>query len=306
MIPVRGVCVFKPTDNFMSRQENPRAPLVDTTRLPALKVILADDNPVNQRLLSCQLEYLGLQAVVSSDGMEAVASVKNGDGVLVLMDCQMPEMDGFDAARAIREWEQGEGRPPIPIIAVTANATGGDAERCLAAGMSAYLSKPVEFDKLHEMLARWLPALPEEELKETSGHAVESPGSREVIPNKEDVDCSLINESQLHACLTGDPATDAELVHLAMHECHEMLERLGNACRDGADAAWRLAAHRGRGSCGTMGFVKLAELLHEAEFDELSREARSLLLTRLHQAHLDTEKALQTLGHATSVIEKVQ
>ena len=107
-----------------------------TTRL-----LLAEDNPVNQRVLGNQLEYLGLEVVPCVNGLEAVARVKAGEGVLVLMDCEMPEMDGYEASRKIREWERANKRAPIPIIAVTAHVMAGALEQCLECGMSSYLDR---------------------------------------------------------------------------------------------------------------------------------------------------------------------
>jgi CheY-like chemotaxis protein len=109
-----------------------------------LRVLVAEDNPVNQMLAVRMLQKLGHEATVVPDGRAAVAAVEAEAFDLVLMDVQMPEMDGFAAAAAIRQHEAGApGRPRIPIIALTAHALKGDREQCLAAGMDDYLSKPL-------------------------------------------------------------------------------------------------------------------------------------------------------------------
>ena len=118
-------------------------------------MLVAEDNPVNQRVAVRMLERLGLGADVAADGAEAVQSFGRQPYAAVLMDCQMPELDGFEATARIRARE-GTGRH-TPIIAMTASAMRGDRERCLAAGMDDYVSKPVTIESLRTVLERWLP-----------------------------------------------------------------------------------------------------------------------------------------------------
>ncbi len=119
-------------------------------------VLLAEDNPVNQQVARRLLEKLGLQPDIASDGAEAVSATASKSYDLVLMDCQMPVLDGIAATAAIRERESG-GEMRLPIIALTANAMQGDRDRCIAAGMDDFLSKPVRPSDLRTVLARWLP-----------------------------------------------------------------------------------------------------------------------------------------------------
>jgi two-component system, sensor histidine kinase and response regulator len=119
------------------------------------RVLVAEDNLVNQKVAVRTLEMLGCQAEVAENGALAVEAFKQRDFDVVLMDCQMPVLDGFEAARHIRALERAGRR--VPIIAVTANAMQGDRERCLQAGMDDYLPKPVTMATLDEVLRRWLP-----------------------------------------------------------------------------------------------------------------------------------------------------
>ena len=131
-------------------------PLALTRRAgPGPRVLIAEDNPVNQRVAVRLLEHLGIRADVASDGNEAIESLTRQSYALVLMDCQMPELDGFEATARIRSGETLDGQ--IPIIAMTASAMQGDRERCLAAGMNDYVSKPVRIDDLRPVIERWLP-----------------------------------------------------------------------------------------------------------------------------------------------------
>jgi PAS domain S-box-containing protein len=118
------------------------------------RVLLAEDNPVNQRLAVRMLEKLGVQVEVAANGREAVDLCAREHFDLVLMDCQMPEMDGFEATGRLRE-DEGQGAEHTPIVALTANAMAGDRERCLEAGMDDYLSKPISQDALGSMIRRW-------------------------------------------------------------------------------------------------------------------------------------------------------
>src|SRR6266849_3243890 len=120
-----------------------------------LRVLLAEDNPVNQLLASRLLEKRGHRVVVAANGREALAAMEKESYDIVLMDIQMPEMDGLEATAAIREKEKGSGIHQ-PVIAMTAHAMKGDRERCLAGGMDGYLSKPIRLQELDELLETYV------------------------------------------------------------------------------------------------------------------------------------------------------
>ena len=131
----------------------------------AARVLVVEDNRVNQEICSAMLRALGCEADLASDGRAGVEAAFSGHYDIVLMDCQMPVMDGFEAATTIRAREaelnaesRASGQPPrrVPIVALTANAMQGDRERCIAAGMDDYLAKPFKKEQLRAILEPWL------------------------------------------------------------------------------------------------------------------------------------------------------
>jgi CheY-like chemotaxis protein len=138
----------RPTDGLVSLSGQ----LIEGARRQ-LRVLLAEDNVINQKLAVRLLEKQGHLVTVANDGREAVAAVQAAAFDVVLMDVQMPNMSGLEAAAAIRSGERGTGRH-LPIIAITAHAMRGDEEHCLEAGMDGYISKPIQPDHMMEVIAR--------------------------------------------------------------------------------------------------------------------------------------------------------
>jgi CheY-like chemotaxis protein len=120
-------------------------------------VLMVDDHPTNRALLVRQANALGYAAESAENGIEALEQWKSGRFAIVITDCNMPEMNGYELARSIRRLEAANGGNRVPIIACTANALGGEAETCLAAGMDDYLAKPVDLSELLKKLNAWLP-----------------------------------------------------------------------------------------------------------------------------------------------------
>jgi two-component system sensor histidine kinase/response regulator len=136
-----------------------------------VRVLVAEDNPVNQRVVRLQLERLGHTVRMVADGREALDAIATSAFDLLFLDCQMPILDGFETARAVRGLEERESARRLPIVALTANALQEERDRCLAAGMDDYLAKPVSEQDLERMIDRWVPAAG------ATGQAGGSPGS---------------------------------------------------------------------------------------------------------------------------------
>ncbi|MEN8254140.1 MAG: response regulator [Verrucomicrobiota bacterium] len=132
--------------------DSPEWPQVDS----GIKILVAEDNEINQMVVVEMVTVFGCRHECVANGKEAVAAIKGGDYDLVLMDCQMPVMDGYEAARAIREWEAAGNHGRIPVVALTAHAMKGDREACMNAGMDDYLTKPVDQEELLRCLHKWI------------------------------------------------------------------------------------------------------------------------------------------------------
>lgn len=176
-------------------------------------VLLVDDHPVNRMLLVRQVRTLGYAAQTADDGVQALELWKSGRFGLVITDCHMPHMDGYELARSIRALESDAGRERVPIVACTANALQGEAEACLAAGMDDFLVKPVELAQLTEKLDRWLP-LP---LAPSPPAAAAAAGSSpQAAPS-----VSPIDQALLTATCGGDAAVVAEVLAAFRRTCED-------------------------------------------------------------------------------------
>lgn len=150
LVRVSGVDRQEPSAAKLPGGEEKKLPLAGK------RVLLVEDNPVNQLICREMLGQLGLVVEIAGNGREALRALENKCFDLALMDCQMPEMDGYEATRAIRERERGERRTRLPIVALTANAMPGDREKCLETGMDDYMVKPFQYKELKTLLGRWL------------------------------------------------------------------------------------------------------------------------------------------------------
>ena len=161
--------VSSPGESAKSREEKPTrkakpvtsAPAAPATESdgPSTKVLIVDDNLVNQKLSAKFLQKLGCDVKVVDNGAKAVDQVKEQGFDIIFMDCQMPVMDGYEATKSIRDLGDAS-RSGIPVVAMTANAMAGDRERCLAAGMNDYITKPFKLADFKGMLSTWVEKSP--------------------------------------------------------------------------------------------------------------------------------------------------
>ncbi|MEB0133709.1 ATP-binding protein [Actimicrobium sp. CCC2.4] len=233
-------------------------------------LLLVEDNLINQKLAVHQLSQMGYAVDVASNGQEALDALATVPYALVLMDCQMPVMDGFEATRRIRQSEQAGGGH-IQIVAMTANAMQGDRERCLEAGMDDYLSKPIRRELLADMLAQRLP--------------VAAAGAATPVLEAAAVSVSaplLLDMRRLHDMFEDDVDAQHGMLDLFLSTTPPIFSQLGSAI---ASADFRQAGalcHRLVGSSATLGMDELAGLARSA--DRASHAGDLPRLKQLHEA----------------------
>jgi len=218
-------------------------------------VLLAEDNPANQRLAMAQLERLGFQVEIAGNGVRALDAYSNHPDRfdLILMDCQMPVMDGFEATSRIREFEINLSRH-IPIVAMTANALQGDREACIQAGMDEYLSKPVTIDNLNRILKILV------ETKQVNTPPESSPDPHTYDP----LDRKIINGlRELQA--EGEPDFLTELIDLFLEDSGILMDEMKVGLESFDMGMVRQAAHTLKGSGGSLGASQLVNLCSEME-----------------------------------------
>ncbi len=217
-------------------------------------VLVAEDSPINLQVTLGMLEKLGFAADVAANGREAVMAFERRQYVAVLMDCQMPVMDGYAAAAEIRRREPAEAR--TPIIAVTAHALSGDRERCLAAGMDDYIAKPVRLDTLAQTLRRWI--VPPGAY--AGGQVTGALGPPAVGPAALD-EAAIERLRALGA--DADGALVDQIVELFGDQAREHVHELRQAAGGGdAERLWR-AAHTLKGEAGALGAVRAHDICAE-------------------------------------------
>jgi CheY-like chemotaxis protein/HPt (histidine-containing phosphotransfer) domain-containing protein len=242
------------------------------------RILLAEDNEVNQKLAVAVLEKFGYRVEVVVDGREAVNAVARGGYDLVLMDCQMPELDGYAAATEIRRRQNGG--PRIPIVAMTASAMQGERERCLAAGMDDYVTKPIDRRRLQEVLDQWLGAA---EIEPATDAPVESsPG---------------FDLAHLQSIVGHEPETVRRFLELFHSATAPLVADVAGAIQRRDAAGVARVSHTLRGSCGSIGAAGMAEIVGRLE--DRSRSGEWEAIEELY-GHL--ELAYQQVRNFTATV----
>lgn len=246
--------------------------------LPPLRILVAEDSLVNQKLAVGLLERRGHTVVIANNGKQAVATLASQDFDVVLMDVQMPEMDGLDATAAIRAREKQTGRH-VPIIALTAHAMRGDRERFLAAGMDDFVAKPIRLQQLLETLQRVLAA------SDGSDPPPAGPSPQEPVM---DWDGAL-------ATVAGDRALLRSLVETMLEEAPGLLEAIRGAVASGDAPALQRAAHTLKGSAR---YFKAAGVFERArDLEKMAGDGQ------LHDAEAVLENLEQAMGRFLPILE---
>jgi PAS domain S-box-containing protein len=261
-----------------------QAAVTDAAPLVPLRILVAEDNAVNRQLALLLLEKIGYFADTAVNGREALEAVERDGYDMVLMDVQMPEMDGLEATRRIHE-RLGAHRPRI--IAATANATQDERERCLAAGMDDYLSKPIRLDELAAALERQRPRSPgHDSAAGESGRGADAPARPGIAP----IDIGVLD--RLRQAL-GEAGT-SELIGTFLREAPQLLAALRSAAEQGDIEGVRRAAHTLKPNAATFGAAELSEVARalEREAQEGSTDGALELVDRADQLFDDVRAAL--------------
>jgi signal transduction histidine kinase/CheY-like chemotaxis protein/HPt (histidine-containing phosphotransfer) domain-containing protein len=250
------------------------------------QILLVEDNPTNQMVALGMLEIFGLSADVATNGIEAVEAIEKTTRPysLVLMDCQMPLMDGYDATRAIRMGEAEQGNVHIPIIAMTANTMSGDREKCLAAGMDDYIPKPIDNRVLKEMLLKWL-------LKQAPIRTLEIGKNQDVMVSP------LWDEQEALARLGNKKNLLMKVVHCFVVDGRQTLEELRTAIENSKFSEAQLHAHSLKGSAANISALKLQAI---AKTLESAAKDQDLILLRE-----EFPKCEEVLNDTFELLEKV-
>ena len=201
------------------------------------RVLVAEDNVVNQKVALILLERMQVRADAVADGREVLAALRSVPYDLVLMDVHMPELDGFEATRRLRASDSGVLNPGIPVIALTANALKGDRERCLAAGMDDYISKPIQVQELIDVVERWLEA----------NEAPERPAGPVAPPPVGPAEGPAVQWDELLAVVDGNRELAEELLQAFLLDAQARVEALHAAQAGGQPDALRDQAHTLKG-----------------------------------------------------------
>jgi signal transduction histidine kinase/CheY-like chemotaxis protein/HPt (histidine-containing phosphotransfer) domain-containing protein len=221
-------------------------------RRSAPRILLAEDNITNQRVALGLLKKLGLTADAVANGLEAVKALETLPYDLVLMDVQMPEMNGLEATRRIRDPHSAVRNPAIPIIAMTANAMQGDREKCIEAGMNDYVSKPINIKTLAEKLAQWLLA----------EHGLKTPQSAEAAPSSQR---PVYNGQSFLDRLMGDTEIAKTVIEVFLEDIPKQIESMKQSLKTSDAETIERIAHSIKGAAANISGEALCELAAEIE-----------------------------------------
>jgi two-component system sensor histidine kinase/response regulator len=296
--PVRQSALYDCLVSVMSRTEdsNANVPVAEAPPAPVRRqnrrrLLLAEDNPVNQEVALGILQIEGYQVTVSKNGAEAVEAFSKSAFDLILMDCHMPEMDGFEATRKIREMEKQGNLKRIPIVALTANAMQQDREECLNAGMDDHLSKPYSRLQMRETLDRWLPADGVEEVAPEKAENAHAKGTGKVV--------SILDRTAvdgLRALQTSDnPDLFTRIIDAYLDDTPKVLEKMKQAID--ADDMFEVAkaAHTLKSSSANVGAVEFADRCKQLEASARRGSVGMVreLLSDVRAAYTSVENALR-------------
>ncbi|OYQ61895.1 hypothetical protein B9G53_25240 [Pseudanabaena sp. SR411] len=278
-----------------NRKALPIAPLIGLddipTKISKLKILIAEDSPINQKVALHQLRSFGYDADVAGNGREVLDLLKHVHYDIILMDCQMPEMDGYEATTAIRQLDSAKNK--IVIVAMTANAMKEDRDRCIASGMDDYLSKPIRKEDLAQKIAEW-----ERKINSQNAIAPSKIIAKDIHPNllEQNLNISealpLIDWSYIDDIADGSEEFKTELLETFVDSTSKGLEQLEEAIATNDYQTISRVAHFIKGSASNLGIISMAAIAHDLEMIEHNQKEANMkeilermqsLLTQIQQ-----------------------
>ena len=266
-----------------------QAPVSALTQNSHGKILLAEDNPVNQEVAKAMLAKLGLDTVIAHDGKQALDLIQNNQYDLILMDCQMPNMDGFEATTRIRQ----QFGTTHTIIALTANATEDDRKRCLEVGMNDFLSKPYTIDQLRQKIHHWLSKEKNNPMNAVKSAIVQPAPETNAAPALNPIWLGQIRELDT----TGGNVLLHKILQAFLESAPNNMHQIEQAIINGDADSLRQSAHALKSSSGNIGAENLSALLKQLEADGRTRE--------LTHAETLQESLRQHYQQAISEINKI-
>jgi signal transduction histidine kinase/CheY-like chemotaxis protein/HPt (histidine-containing phosphotransfer) domain-containing protein len=257
------------------------------------RVLVAEDHPLNQAFIERLLKKMGIvEWTLAENGQEAITAVLEDHYDLILMDCHMPIINGYDATREIREIERREQGSHTPIVAMTANAMVGDREACLECGMDDYISKPVNMDIFKNVISRWID-LESPNINEKK--VVQETKKDDLSKLQEILDSMIVhvNLELLKEISDGDKDIEHKLINVFITESDINISELTENCVDGFSNKWTEVAHKLKGAASNVGAVMLQELCGKAQdMETATLEQRRALLEKIIISYSKVKEAL--------------
>jgi len=292
------VNAIAPNDAIDPLLENPTANLasaIDNRELASLKILLVEDTPINQKVGLNQLRVLGCVADVANNGAEALSMIALKKYDIVLMDCQMPILDGYEATRELRRMEAAnaaagkmESHRQTVVIAMTANALKGDREKCLAAGMDDYISKPILIENLKSVLQNWSVQL-----------KIESPNFKSEEPKNSASDLeSVVDMARLHEIAGADLDFEREILQAFVVDTGGYLEAAKGAIVSGDVETLARRAHQIQGVSATAAVRLMPEMAAQLQFlaESNDLEGATIIIAELEIILAGVEKLAAALS----------